>query len=222
MKIAHSIFNTPIEIIENKIAVLVIENRNFLQKSIIDLLGISQGRDGEYSFFIMNKEINKNIDVIIDIFNIEVNSTKNLTKLYNQIKSEYIIGDSYNDYINLCNASNLFLTKVTGKFDYALEFDPGFELNSFLKNQSLKFIFDSKSLLEKLVDYLKIMTEFLKTNIFILINIKSYLSEEELILLYEYVFQNKINILLIESEYKDSLKEYENVKIIDKDLDVIN
>ena len=49
-------------------------------------------------------------------------------------------------------------------------------------------------------------------------NLKAFLSENEITLFYQSVFYEKLSVLLLESGQKETVRPYEEVRIIDKDL----
>lgn len=62
----------------------------------------------------------------------------------------------------------------------------------------------------------------LNTNkILCFINLKQYLTKEELLEFYKYATYNSIKLIMIESTKYDYLKDYEKIIIIDKSLDEI-
>src|SRR5699024_12578354 len=74
------------------------------------------------------------------------------------------------------------------------------------------------SFLEKILDYITIYRDIFKVNIFIFLNLKTYLTKEEYIEFYNYICQKKIFILNIETKQNKERYKWENTKIIDEDL----
>lgn len=79
-----------------------------------------------------------------------------------------------------------------------------------------------ENLLEKLIDYICVISEVFGKKVFVLVNIKSYFTKDELKLLYKKMFYEKIYLLLIENHDNNDIIEEERVTIIDKDMCVIN
>lgn len=76
------------------------------------------------------------------------------------------------------------------------------------------------SLLEKLVEYIKIASNLLNLKVIGFVNLKLYLTEEQLHYLYEIAFYNKVNLLLIENIENTQLEE-EKLYIVDRDKCII-
>lgn len=221
MIFTHPIFDEQFEFLESKTNVLVIENKDFLKKIVLDIFNLCDGEDSETSFFDKNKELKKEVDIVTDIFSLDVNSTKNLTKLYTKIKEDYIIGDKYQTYLEFSRHAHLFLNDISKYLEYSVDFKENLDIPAFLKLNSMKFSFEDSTVLEKIIDYIDILTEFIGIKVFVFVNLRNYLTDDETESLYQHIVLNKVNILFIESAEFSSLKELENRRIIDKDLCVI-
>ena len=217
MIFVNPIFSTPIEFKENEIQILVIENKNFYQEIVSDLLLQSDGFDGENSIYSGTKELSiiKSVDVITDLFTLDVN--KSVTKLYNAMKN-YYLKEGYLKVVELNFAITEFMKNVDSDFEYQLEYGDSIDLVAIFKGLNVKFVFDGKTILEKLIDYIRIISQFHQKKLFIILNIKSVLSTDEIQEFYKYIFYNKIEVLLIETEISENIRADEKVKIIDEDL----
>ena len=75
---------------------------------------------------------------------------------------------------------------------------------------------------EKLLDYMRLEQEILKVKLFVLVNIKGFLSLEQLDFLYQQSCYEKIQLLMIENHLNDEKRiGGENLIIIDDDGCVI-
>ena len=88
-------------------------------------------------------------------------------------------------------------------------------------HNSVKIEENTGTLFSRLIDYMKLISSYIGAKILTLVNIKSYLSENELIELYQSVSYNKIQLLLIESVERKLLSN-EDVCIVDSDKCIIN
>ena len=89
------------------------------------------------------------------------------------------------------------------------------------KIYNIKIEETQETLLISLIEYLKILVNYCGIKIVSFINLKSYLSEEEILELYKYSNYNKIQLLLIESTERTILQN-EMVHIVDADKCIIN
>ena len=77
-----------------------------------------------------------------------------------------------------------------------------------------------QSILERIIEYIKISSNLLKQNIFVFLNLKLFLTEQEIEELYKECFYRKVHLILIEAIYHTKKIE-EKICIIDKDKCVI-
>jgi len=76
---------------------------------------------------------------------------------------------------------------------------------------------------EKLLDYMRLEKEILKVKLFVLVNIKGFLSVDQLYFLYQQSCYEKIQLLMIENHLNDKKRiGGENLIIIDDDGCVIS
>ena len=84
----------------------------------------------------------------------------------------------------------------------------------------LRLDVQTDTMLECIVEYLKIVHELLGQTVFVFLNLKLFLTKEELKRLYQECFYRKIQLILIEAVYQEKSEE-ENVCVIDKDRCII-
>lgn len=220
MMLSHSVFDTPIVFEENKINVLVIENRNFLVKTVLEMKSqMDDGVDGEY---ILSDDTGKtgfkNTAVVTDIFSIDLNSRKNLTKLYAYLSELAYNESNYGQTMMMLNSVQNFVAELADVSDYSLSASEA-GVQELMKVCDLKFVFDGEmSFLGKLCEYLSVSSEFLKIRLFVFLNLRQFVSDEDLEEIYKYVAYNKINLLLVESTCPEKRLDCEKFKVIDKDL----
>ena len=104
--------------------------------------------------------------------------------------------------------------------DYALKFKDDFNLQSLFKALEVEFEAGEGNFLEGLVYFLDVCSKFQKIKILTFVNLKTYLTSEELHEFYKEAFYRKIQLLLLENNIVDELAE-EAVSIVDADLCLI-
>lgn len=218
MKLAHY-FIEPIEFTEGTINTLVIENENLFFELTKELFSQVAGEDGRFVLSTEKKQLNisKELDVEIDFFNIDASERKIVTKLYNKLKS-IAMEDYYTETSELYTALTNYMQKIVHAVDAPLTYNDEYDLNSLLKLAGISIELDNTSLISKLQDYCKIMSEYLGTKAFVFINLRSFLSESDFNELIKVVTYEKISILLMEGYIRNHSYENEKVRIIDKDL----
>ena len=220
MKLVHPEYSFQLEFIEGGAIELIIENPKAFTGFINELLFQLEGEEGR---FVLSHEydvieINQRLECIINPFDLDANKKKIINKLYTLIKQEIImselmveIGEAYHKFIEIIN-------NIEGTVDYPLYYREDIDINNFLKFMDVKLQIDEGSVLEKIVDYIKILHELMRYDIIVLVNIQSYLSHKELEGLLKHACYEEIHFLFIESMDRGNTNDNIKKVIIDKDL----
>lgn len=221
MKLVYSAYGIIFELEENKVNILVIENPTVLVEVVGRLNEQCEGKDGEFILSNENKILNisKSVSFVKDPFSIDCNNRKILTKLYQELERESMIDwneeqqEFYKSYIS-------YVTNLCKKSEFMLTFVDKPELQDILKMAEVKIEVQVQSILERIIEYIKISSNLLKQNIFVFLNLKLFLTEQEIEELYKECFYRKVHLILIEAIYHTKKIE-EKICIIDKDKCVI-
>ena len=220
MKIINKNWQRKIEIEDNIIYTLVFENKKYYRENIIELINQHKGNEGSYIFSNDNKEISfeKNSYIITDIFSIDINNKKVLTKIYSSLLKELV--EDISSYNELSTNIRVYFEKLI--FNSSLEIEQGEEIDmcSLLKLGDFKIHVEQDDVLEKFVKFLKVLTELCGCKIIFVVGLHTVFTQDEIIEIYEEVCLNKINIINIEYQQFNNLstKNYrEIVYIFDKD-----
>ena len=89
---------------------------------------------------------------------------------------------------------------------------------NLFKAIEIEFDYEKNSVLERLIEYIKVTSELLKTKVYIIVNLDSFLSEEELVELEKFLLYNDIKVLALQNAIRREVKPSENLRIVDKDL----
>lgn len=221
MKINVEYLEHAIEINDNQVNVLEIENKKLFYKLIKDLFRIEQ--EGNIDEIIMYddgiKEISldKKIKVVVDFFNIDTLSKREITLLEKRITEEMTQTDISKIKQNYLKILEIYRRTISS-IDLPLKIEEKPDPNILIKNYDLS-IHIKHELLEDLLTFLDIEKELFHHTIIFFVNLKTYLTKEELIEIYKYAIYNKIKIILIDSKSYGVTIEYERKLIIDENLD---
>lgn len=220
MKIINKNWQRKIEIEDNIIYTVVFENKKYYRGNIFELINQHKGNEGSYILSSDNKEISfdKNSYIITDIFNIDINSKKVLTKIYNSLLKEII--EDITSFNELSTNIRLYFEKLI--FNSSLEIEQGEEIDmsSLLKIGDFKIHVENDDILEKFIKFLKVLTELCSYKIIFVVGLHSVFTKDEIIEIYKEVCLNKINIINIEyQQFKNLSNEHykEIVYIFDSD-----
>lgn len=220
MKLVHRFLPHPIIIEENKVNVIVIENQDMLSEIISEVIDEISCKSGNFVLSDDDGRIDfsKTAEIITDVFSLDINDKKFLSKLFTELKAESSNERFYIKTMELNSAISSYLTALTDLEGFNVIHEEEGDLSNIFKAFDLRFADEAVSLSEKIIEYIGVCSEFAGKNIFIFVNLKSFVSEEDLEKIYEFSFYKKINLILFESHADDSPNEYDFVRIIDRDL----
>lgn len=219
MRLMYPIFETPVVFEENRINILVIEN----QKAFFEfVMAISDKGNGAESEVVLSKnfeeiKFDRIADVTTDIVSLDCNNKKLVSKLYAKLNEIAFQEENYTLTLDIVSKISEYLLNITQTLPCGVSFDESVELSQLFKSVALRIDTDGKNLLERLCDYVEVMNEFCGTELFVLVNLKSYLGVEELKEFYKFCSYKKMTLLLIENVLREQL-DAECIKIIDNDL----
>lgn len=221
MRIVHKDISNPVIINENKINVLVLENKKFLIDKINELINQINGDYGDYFLFDLNDEelsISKNCEILTDLFSLDFDSKKIKSAIFNELKN---ISNSEVFYIKIRelekNIRDLIL-EIMYESDFELELDEDFDVTKLLKIYDISISKSYDSLIEKFITYIDILTDVLKIKVIFCVNLLNLFDEIDRIEIYKYLLLKKKKVVFIENDYESYDLEYEYKYIIDKDI----
>lgn len=200
MKLVNSKYNLDIEFEENISNTLVLENKQHMIDVIQNLILQLKGDEGD---FVLSAEKNVKFDKVVEFianpFEIDFNNKKIVTKLFEQLIA--VASECVEEY-------NFINGKIVGTLDdicskieyYNVEYNLEYEWKSIFKLYNVRIVENYNSLCEKIEEYVKVLADILHIKLLIFLNIKEYLTEEEIDNLQKICFYKKIFLLLIESE----------------------
>ena len=217
MKLVNAELFLNIDIEENTPTVLAIENPKVLTSVVSQLYGMCNSGEGDFILSEDGKQlsIERTAEIIINPFQIDFNSRKIQSKLYSELLDAEVFYSEDKALIQTLIIE--YLDKLTQNVPYEMitnELD--MDSMKLLKMFEVRIEPQCNSLLEKLVEYTKLLARLLKKGLLVFINISNYLGTEELNALFEICNYNKIKVLLIE-HYELCLPFHVKTYIIDKD-----
>lgn len=221
MRLVNSELQLEILFEENKINILVLEDKLEYRKYLQCIWEQVQGKEGDNILSENDKAIafSKMSVMVINPFNISCNEKKMLTKLYQDIKV-LVLDNYYEEMSKICSDNIIFLDTVLNAVPYNMQYKFDIDVMDIFKVFDLHLEEEEVDFFEKIVSYIKLQARICNIKLFIFVGLKQYLKDEELELLYKEMFNEKVFLLDVETNIYRWLGA-EKVFIIDKDKCVI-
>ena len=220
MKLVHPDLGYAIVFEENQVNVVTVENKPFFTKLLQSLLLQCAGEKGYFVLSENNQELNLSeiCDLIIDPFNLDINNKRILNKAFSILKTAAMNEDHYLETNTFKSAVYSYFDSLLFSCDIPLKYQDDFDIQQFFKALNIRIESFSSGLLDTLTDYIAAEAELLGIKCFIFVNLKQFLSYEELAEFYTFAHYAKVHVLLFEGCFTENRQECEKHYIIDNDL----
>ena len=222
MKAIYVKYGIELSLEENQIITLVVENPQVMSDMLRDIFRQINGEEGGWILSENDKifPLEKTSVLLDNPLTADCNEKKILTKLYKELSEQAKIS-LYEDCIQVNSHIISFLEKLFATVPYHLEMELDVDVTALLKLYGVKVESDVADVLETLIDYLRAISSICNIHVVWILNLKQFLTEEQVDQLYEFCFYEKIYLINLEGQKNYTLKQ-EKCVIIDKDLCVID
>ena len=222
MKLKINGFDNEIIFNDENINILEIKDSKCFTHIIKILNEKINGIESNEIFLLDNNEnelnMGKEMYMIFDLFNIDYNSKKIISKIY-EIISENIKKNQDHEIENETIKLRNYIIQENNELPFEFVMKRKLEISEILKLYNLKIDpINYASILERAELLIDIISTLQIAKILVLPNLKTYLSEDELVALYKYSLYNNVKLLLIE-RYNTKKLEYEKTMLIDETFD---
>lgn len=222
MKLVYTELDKQLVFQENSVQVLVVENKQLFRRMLEDFHKQLEGEKGGFTLSADNKilRLDKEAVLVLNPFNLEINSRKALTGLYNELGK---LGMNEENYLKTCRLKGElaeYAYDLLNQVDYALEFQDDFCLQNLFKALEVQFVAGEGDFLEQIVAYMDVCCKFQKVKLLAFANLKTYVTDDELRELYKEAFYRKLHLLMFENHAGKELED-EVLSIVDGDLCLI-
>ncbi len=222
MKLNIKYIDNNIEFEDQKIWAIEIENKIYFYRLVKDLYSICNGNLVEDIFLLdSNQEINifNKIKLFIDFFDFNLDSRKYINEIV-KFTISIINNENRNRILNQYKKLTNIYKKIVNEIDLPLSIESEIDIENITKLIKIN-IKTSNNLLENLFILIDLENLFQTKNLLIFINLKQYLTKQELEELYKYSIYNEIPLLLIDSQCYGTTLNNERKLIIDDNLDEV-
>lgn len=197
---------------------LIIENPKFLREVIKDLT-ISE-EEKEISIAEEGKPLkfDKDLDVVFNPLKLDFNSKRAMTTLLKLLVKTSVSEEFYLTTNNLKTKIVKYLSDIVdaGDFEFEVSADD-FTMDSIAKAVSIHIVGDEDDFVELLTDYISMMTELADIKLFVFVNLRLLLSDNDLKRLHHNLDNHQIDVLLLEGVAHERLDDVPRW-LIDKDM----
>lgn len=217
MKICHFDFSKPLELVQGS-GVLVCENPARFVSYCKDFVAQQRGEDGNFymedggaSF-----SFKKGGSIIFDFFNLSLGDKKVVAGLYKQL-TQIVDENLQQEYTQLVTHLVSLIDSIAVESPIAIDYDVDFEFPDFLKTAKVRPKDEEVDFVELVADYLDASAKFLGIKLFVLVNLRTFLSDDEFLALLSHIGYSSYNVLFLERTQFPRVK-CEPIRLIDADL----
>lgn len=222
MKLIYPMLGLDITFEENSVCSLVIENRALFYEMVSDIYRQIEGNNGKFvlSENYEPKEMRKAAELITGFVPFTLNKKDILTKAYVEIQKNSQSPEMVERTHGILAELERYICDVSGFCENEFVCTETTDITPLLKMFDLKFLDEDKSLCEKLLDYFEASERYKRVRLFVTVNLRSYIDDDDAQMFFKCVLMRKINLLCIENYAYEKLAG-EKRTIIDSDLCII-
>lgn len=218
MKLAYSDMGHVLRFDGGYVNELVIENKKMFFDMVNSMAMQSDGLHGDCVLSVSDKpvEFSKYADLTVQFAPFQVNRKSLLTKLYAALEKKALSSENYMKTGELLGELE--------KYVFQLSEDLPFEINCqklaigpIIRALAPEIEESDKSALEKIFAYMEFVREFDRDKLFIMVNMRSYFSDEKMENFIESICLHDFKVLLLENFTSAKLK-YTKRFVVDADL----
>lgn len=218
MRLVNVSYNIDIEFAENCTEIISIEGPDIYTEFIQEL---NSQLDGEAGNFVLSEKnetlkMDKKVEFIFNPFGVDFNEKRIISKAYNVLKDSAEGLDELREKINSSIVNILdevILRSPYDNFVYNLDLD----WNTLFKLYDVRVQFEEGKLVDKLIQYIKMLAELLGIRVIFLLNISTFLTKYELQELCKSAQYEKVNLVLLEQRELELTDVKSRSHIIDCD-----
>lgn len=218
MKLAYSKWHGIIEWKEASFCSLVLEHPKLLYEFLMDLKMQIDKFDGQtiLSENDVPIEISQHIELLTDFVFFDLNKKSLLTKIITALDKMAKSEKYYERTLEFMAGIENYVNDLCMEFDGELVLELP-TVNSILKSVGLHVEIDTNSLSERIYTYMKLVREFDRDKLFVFLNLRSFLKQDELEQFMKTVVDHDFKVLLVDN-YAYPILENEHRLLIDMDL----
>ncbi len=197
---------------------LIIESPEFLRGIVRELTSNTEEKRISISANGKALSFDKDIDVIFNPMKLDFNNKRATVTLLKLLLKASVSEDFYLTTNKLKTKIIKYFNEIVNATEFEFEvFADDFTMDSIAKAVNVHIVGDEDDFVELITDYASMMVELVNIKLFIFVNLRSFMSDEDLKRFQHNLDNHQIDVLLLESSAKEPL-EYISRLLIDRDL----
>uniref|UniRef100_UPI0028735EF2 type II-A CRISPR-associated protein Csn2 n=1 Tax=Veillonella sp. TaxID=1926307 RepID=UPI0028735EF2 len=199
MKLSYGDSVITMDITDDKVSTLVIEDKRQFRHLLYDLVAQSNGEAGLWILGEDGKCLNleKQLYVIRDPLNTDINSREILTKLQNQLIKTG--NDFMQEIFDINQKIQNFYYSLENEYPYDIIHKQELSVQELVKMGGFNFYIENTGELIDLVSYIEVVQEFINPAMFVLVNLHAVTNLDERNVLFKTLVEKKFPVLCLES-----------------------
>ena len=187
----------------------VIESPDLFARYAQELVCQCNGEDGNFVLSQGDKivEMAKYMEVVFNPLGVDINNKKIINRLYLELDQLAKQEDMYLQTVQIRHYLLEYLMELEQKSEYILDFEQEIDLTLIFKAAGIKHEIIEEDYLERLIRYMKVVSQVLGIKIITFINLRSYLNDVQMEQLLKDAIYQEIQILLVENQERTCLKD---------------
>ncbi len=207
---------------EDTVTSLILEQPKLFYEFVSDIHAQCCGSSGTACFSDSSAgfSLSKDSVLITQLIPFEINQKPLLNALYARMKKLSHEKEMYHSSHEISGKIDSFISMLSEQCEEELVWDHLDDITALLKAVSLRFYAEQPDLQSQLLDYMLACREYLGKRLFITVNLRSYLGQNEAEAFFHSIVLHKLSVLCIENrEYPRVTNE--KCVIVDQDFCII-
>ena len=216
MKLVYSEMGHILSFDEGYVNELIVENKKMFSNMVKNIVLQSEGNHGDFVLSISNKpvEFSRYADVTLQFAPFQVNRKSLLTKLYAALEKNALLAENYTKTAELLCEIERYIIYLADELPFEINCQK-LTLGQIIKAIAPEIEESDKSSMEKIFAYMELVRELDKDRLFIMINMRTYFSDEDMNTFIESACLHDFKVLLLENISSKSLKNTKRFTIDD-------
>lgn len=218
MKLVYKDMGHILRFNEGYVNELVIENKKMFFDVVNSMAMQAEGLHGDCVLSVGDKpvEFGKYADLTVQFAPFRLNRKSLLTKLYSALEKRALESENYIKTGELLGELEKYVLQLSEDLPFEINCQK-LAIGSVIRALSPEIEENDKSPLEKIFSYMELVREFDRDKLFIMVNMRSYFSDEEMEKFTESACLHDFKVLLLENNAASKLNHTRRF-VIDSDL----